>query len=85
MTPTQPPPTGPGQHRRRKQPGTPGPRLREIDKPLLESFGPKRHANRDFVTARVARNRKRLRRALFALAVVLVAAGAGAWWNWYTP
>lgn len=56
-----------------------GPKLHEIDKPILESFGPKRHANRDFVTARVARNRRRARR-LLALVLVLLVAAAVAWW-----
>lgn len=69
-----------GRHpHRRRAPHRQGPNLREVDKPLLESFGPKRHANRDFVTARVARNRRRARR-LLALVLLLVVAGAVTWW-----
>lgn len=54
-------------------------RLRDIDKPLLATYGRRYHANRDFVTARVARNRRRWRSALIALAV-LAAAGSATWW-----
>ncbi len=54
-------------------------RLRDLDKPLLATYGRRYHANRDFVTARVARNRRRLRIALLSL-LLLAVVGAGAWW-----
>lgn len=75
----QPPEAGQPPHRRRRTPQRRGPNLREIDKPILESFGPKRHANRDFVTARVARNRRRARQ-LLVLVLLLAVAAAVAWW-----
>jgi len=55
-------------------------RLRDIDKPILATYGRRYHANRDFVTARVARNRRRLRRVLMAFAVLLVLGGVVGWW-----
>ena len=55
-------------------------RLRDIDKPLLATYGRRYHANRDFVTARVARNRRRLRRILMTLTVLLVLGTIGGWW-----
>jgi len=79
--PQNPQPPEGGRHPRRRRGATQrtGPNLREIDKPLLESFGPKRHANRDFVTARVARNRRRARQ-LLVLVLLLVVAIAVSWW-----
>lgn len=63
--------------RKPKQP--PRPRLRDIDKPLLATYGRRYHANRDFVTARVARNRRRLRTVVTVL-VLLMIVSAAAWW-----
>ena len=60
-------------------------RLRDIDKPLIATYGRRYHANRDFVTARVARNRRRFRRILLALAALLVVAAAVAWWTLTRP
>lgn len=56
-------------------------RLRAIDKPILATYGRRDHANRDFVTARVARNRRRVRRVLVTFVVLLlIGAIAGAWY-----
>jgi len=60
-------------------------RLRDIDKPIIATYGRRYHANRDFVTARVARNRRRFRRILIALAVLLVAGGVAGWWTLTRP
>lgn len=61
------------------------PRLRDIDKPLLSTYGRRYHANRDFVTARVARNRRRFRRFLMALAALLVVGAIAGWWTLRRP
>jgi len=60
-------------------------RLRDIDKPIIATYGRRYHANRDFVTARVARNRRRFRRILMALAVLLVAGAIAGWWSFTRP
>ena len=81
MTPKPPRPAHAKPPRGRRRPPQPvGPRLREIDKPIISSFGPKQHANRDFVTGRVARNRRRAWRLLMAFALLLAAAAAAGWW-----
>jgi len=55
-------------------------RLRDIDKPIITSYGRRGRANRDFVTARVARNRRRFRIALITVAVVAIVGSVGTWW-----
>jgi len=64
--------------RRPKQPKRA--RLRDIDKPIIATYGRRYHANRDFVTARVARNRRRLRRILMVLAALLFVGAVAYWW-----
>lgn len=60
-------------------------RLRDIDKPIIATYGRRYHANRDFVTARVARNRRRFRRILMALAALLLVGAAAGWWTITRP